>query len=68
MKLEFSGQIFEKKKKSLNIKFLKTRSRGTRDFPNSEADGLDEANSRFFPIFANSRKKITYSIYKYLYI
>jgi len=45
MKLEFSGQIFEK---NSNIKFHENPSSGSRVVPCGQTDRHDEANSRFY--------------------
>ena len=47
MKLEFSRQDFQKKKKYLNIKFHVIPSSGRRVVPCGKTDGHDEANNRF---------------------
>jgi hypothetical protein len=61
MKLEFSGQIFEKYS---NIKFHKNPSSGSRVVPCGRTDGLthrqDEANSRFLQ-FLRTRLKMEIS-------
>ena len=46
MKIEFSQQIFEKKKR-LNTKFHQNPSSGSRVVPCGQTDGHDEASSRF---------------------
>jgi hypothetical protein len=45
MKLEFSGQIFEKK--NLNINFHKNTFSGSWGVQSGQTDGHDEAISRF---------------------
>ena len=60
MKLDISGQIFEK---SLNTKFHQNLSNGSRLVPcemtNGRTDGSDEANSRFSQ-FSNAPKNEWY--------
>jgi hypothetical protein len=48
MKLEFSGQISEKKKKAQILSFIKIRPVGSELFhADGQTDGHDEANSHF---------------------
>jgi hypothetical protein len=59
MKLEFSGQIFEK---SSNIKFHENPSSGSRVVPCGQTDGRtdrrDEGNSRFSQLCERPKKSL----------
>jgi hypothetical protein len=56
MKLKFSGQIFEKNKKNLNINFLQNTSSVSRVVPCGRTDKHEANNLFFFKFYLGETK------------